>query len=106
MAGAIRKRPLKAPLIRAQVALDALPHGSVVLDSYGDAWQVSRDYWYRAYGDDSTVDSFVLAQRAPFKTIYVAPKRGGLPVIGDGFPPIESAGRVLAGKEKNDECSE
>lgn len=100
---ATKQRTLKAPLIRAQVALDALPHGSVVLDSYGDAWQVSCDYWYRAYGDDSMVDSFVLAQRAPLKTIYVAPKRVGLPVIGEGFPPVESAGRALAGKEKNDE---
>lgn len=101
MAGATRRRPLKAPLIRAQVALDALPHGSVVLDSCGHAWQLSRNYWYRAYGDDSMVDSFALAQRSPFKTIYVAPKHVGLPVIGDGFPPVESAGRVLAGKESD-----
>lgn len=100
---ATRQKPLKAPLIRAQVALDALTHGSVVLDSYGDAWQLSRDYWYRAYGDDTMVDSFVLAQRAPFKTIYVAPKHVGLPVIGDGFPQLDASEYTNTGKVKNDE---
>lgn len=77
---------LATPFRKAQTALDKLSHGSVVLDRYGDAWQLGEPYWYRALGDDSMISSFELAQRGPVKAIYSAPPRAGLPVINAGFP--------------------
>jgi len=79
-------KTLQPALHRSQIQLDKLAHGSVVLDRHGDAWQLSREYWYRAYGDDSMVSSFELAQRGPITTIHKAVTYGGLPVSGDGFP--------------------
>ena len=66
----------------AQVLLDSLTHGSVVLDNYGHAWQLSGEYWYRSYGDDSEASSFEVAALAPITVIHEAPKRDGLPVSG------------------------
>jgi len=73
---------LQPALHRTQIRLDKLFHGSVILDRHGDAWQLSGDYWYRAYGDDSQVSSFELAQRGPVTTIHEAIAYRGLPVIG------------------------
>lgn len=79
----MRKTTLKSNAARAQEQLDSLRDGSVVLDRFGDAWQAGSLYWYRAYGDSSFVSSYDLAQTgAPFTTIYAAPARAGLPVIG------------------------
>lgn len=62
--------PLRRDLAKWQEALDRLPNGSVVADFFGDAWQKSREYWYRAYGDDTEVSSYVLAQCGPGKTLH------------------------------------
>lgn len=64
---------LRPDLHKAQIALNALPIGSVVLDRFGHAWQSaghSRD-WYRAYGDDSAMSSWELAQQAPLTLMKV-----------------------------------
>lgn len=67
---------------KAQTMLDELWDKSVVLDKYGDAWQLGSIYWYRSYGDDSMVSSHELSYLYPFKVIHSEPKRAGLPVIG------------------------
>lgn len=74
------KPSLQPALHRAQIQLNELPAGSVILDRFGDAWQAGRlymalvdsasGYWYRAYGDSSEVSSWELAQRGPIKTIW------------------------------------
>lgn len=61
---------LQPALHRAQMQLDRLADGSVILDRHNQAWQLSRHYWYRAYGDDSEVSSWELAQRGPVKTLW------------------------------------
>lgn len=64
------RRHLRSDLFRAQVALDRLPAGSVVLDRFGHAWQSERrGYWYRAYGDDTSVASSGLCSLAPFRVM-------------------------------------
>lgn len=65
---------LQPALQRTQIELDKLPHGSIVIDRFGDAWQESRNYWYRAYGDSSEVSSWELCQRAPITLATPAPK--------------------------------
>lgn len=61
--------------------INALEPGAVVLDRYGHAWQSARGYgpfgstypsgyWYRAYGDDSEVASFEVAQHGPLTVIH------------------------------------
>lgn len=73
--------PLHPALHRAHVALDAMPHGAVVLDRLGHAWQQGRigsvgdGFWYRSFGDDSYVSSFELAQLAP-----ITPMTAGTPI--------------------------
>lgn len=67
---------------RTQARLDKLHDHSVVLDRFGHAWQLGRIYWYRAFGDSSTVSSYELAQLGPVRVIHSAPRREGLPVIG------------------------
>ena len=64
------KSSLHPALHRAHIKLDSLPHGSVILDRYGQAWQQSRRYWYHAFGDSSEVNSWELAQRGPVTTIW------------------------------------
>ena len=59
---ASRRSSLRPDLARAQTQLDKLPPGAVILDRNGHAWQHDRIYWYRAYGDDTCVSSFELAQ--------------------------------------------
>lgn len=70
---------LQPALHRAQVKLDQLPNGAVVLDRYGHAWQLGiilhDPYWYRSYGDDSHVSSWELAQRGPINVIHEPKKR-------------------------------
>lgn len=63
-------RRLQPALHRALITLNNLPNGSVVLDRFGDAWQSSRNYWYRAYGDDEETNSWTVAQRGPIKVIH------------------------------------
>lgn len=59
--------------------LDSLNPGSVVLDEQGHAWQFDGTYWYRAYGDDSMVSTWDLAQIAgAVVVVHAAPKRRGL----------------------------
>ena len=60
-----KTKRLRPDLNRAHIALDQLPDGAIVTDCHGHAWQESRGYWYRSYGDSSMVSSFELAQRAP-----------------------------------------
>ena len=67
---------------RAQIILDSLEHGSVVLDGNGHAWQLSREDWYRAYGDEDSFSSWDLARLGPIKTVYKAPK---VSVLAIGF---------------------
>lgn len=55
---------------RAQLMLDSLPKGSVVLDRYADAWQYGGIYWYRAYGDSTSVSSHSLSYKQPFTIIH------------------------------------
>ncbi|ANP74523.1 hypothetical protein [Cryobacterium arcticum] len=70
---------LQPALHRAQIELDKMPANAVILDSYGHAWQqggtpgrgVASGYWYRAFGDDTEVSSFELAQRGPIKRMKV-----------------------------------
>ena len=51
--------------------MEEMPPGSVVLDTYGDAWQNGfLGYWYRAYGDSSEVSACEVAQRGPIKKIH------------------------------------
>jgi len=76
------KTKMSPNIRRAQIILDSLEHGSVVLDNYGHAWQLSRECWYRAYGDDTSVSSWELAQLAPLKTVHNAPK---VSVLATGF---------------------
>ena len=68
---------------RAQIMLDGLNDGSVVLDVHGHAWQYGGIYWYRSYGDDSMVSSHDLAFKAPFKVIHRAPKQERVLLLGD-----------------------
>ena len=71
---------LQGALHRAQIALDKMPANAVILDRYDHAWQhggtaamnAPSGYWYRAFGDDSEVSSFELAQRGPIKRMSVA----------------------------------
>lgn len=72
----MNRRSLQPALHRAQILLDALPPGAVVLDRFGDAWQQggtyrfnSSHYWYRAYGDSSEVTSYELCQSGPVKVL-------------------------------------
>lgn len=76
------KPSLQPALHRTQIALDKMPHGSVVLDRFGHAWQqssvgmlnpVGSGCWYRAYGDSSEVSSWELAQLGP--VTLLAPAR-------------------------------
>ena len=67
---------------RAQIMLDKLNDGSVVLDMHGHAWQYGGLYWYRSYGDDSMVSSHDLSFSFPFKVIHEPAKRDTLPVVG------------------------
>lgn len=54
---------LRNDLTRAQIALDRMEPGSVVVDEFGAAWQLSGvGYWYRAF-DAPGVPSFEMAQR-------------------------------------------
>ncbi|GAA4924410.1 hypothetical protein [Nesterenkonia rhizosphaerae] len=62
---------LPPKLAKAQMQLDKLPPSAVILDRNDHAWQQGKTYnisgfgdpyWYRAYGDDSCVSSFELAQ--------------------------------------------
>lgn len=55
---------------RAQVALDELPHGAVVIDKYGHAWQSARGIWYRAFDGDG-MSSWDIATLGPFKPLEV-----------------------------------
>lgn len=64
------QKHLQPALHRAQIQLDGLGDGAVILDRHNNAWQQSRRYWYRAYGDSSEVNSWELAQRGPIKTIW------------------------------------
>ena len=68
-------------LEKEQIALDKLKPGAVVLDQYGEAWQMGRGYsfgdgqyatgyWYRAYGDSTEVSSFELSQHGAFTLIH------------------------------------
>lgn len=61
---------LQPALHRSLITLNNLSSGSVVLDKFGHAWQLSRGYWYRAYGDDEETDSWTVAQRGPIKVIH------------------------------------
>lgn len=61
---------LQPALHRWLLILNDLPDGSVVLDHFNNAWQQSRRYWYRAYGDSSEVSSWELAHRGPGRTIW------------------------------------
>jgi len=69
---------LQPALHRTHIALDKMPANSVILDRFGHAWQhggtpslgAASGYWYRAFGNDSEVSSFELAQRGPVKQIY------------------------------------
>lgn len=46
-----RRPDFRADIMRARVALDALPDRAVIIDKHGDAWQKSAflDTWYRAF---------------------------------------------------------
>lgn len=65
--------------------LDSLNPGSVILDERGHAWQSDSCYWYRAYGDDSMVSSYDLAQSiGAITVIHSAPSRRGMSFRCDG----------------------
>jgi nuclear transport factor 2 (NTF2) superfamily protein len=64
-------QPSTHPLLHQWwLELEDLPDGSVVLDQYNHAWQNSRGYWYRSYGDDSEVSSWELHFKGPGRTIW------------------------------------
>lgn len=65
-----QQRHLQPALYRALITLNNLPNGSVILDRFGHAWQLSRNYWYRAYGDDEETNSWTVAQCGPVKVIH------------------------------------
>lgn len=65
--------------------LDSLNPGSVILDEHGHAWQSDTCYWYRAYGDDSMVSSYDLAQMiGAVVVVHDAPRRRGLAFTHQG----------------------
>lgn len=75
------KRIMSNSMTKTRAMLDELPAGSVVLDSYGHAWQSARGYgalgssyatgyWYRAYGDSSEVSTWDMSFRGPFTVIH------------------------------------
>ncbi|MGM5068134.1 hypothetical protein EU244_025085 [Rhodococcus qingshengii] len=71
---------LRPDLARAQRLLDEQKHGAVVVDKFGDAWQLNNIYWHRAFGwsgfDEGPWSSWDLCQRAPFVVVHDAvPKR-------------------------------
>lgn len=66
------KRVASNTLDRSRAMLDNLNPGSVVLDSYGHAWQSDRIYWYRACGDSTQVSTWDLSYRGPFTVIHEA----------------------------------
>lgn len=51
--------------------LESLPTGAVVLDPTGCAWQESRGFWYRAFGDDQEFGAWELSQLGPFRLMEV-----------------------------------
>ena len=67
--------PLQPALHRSLIRMQDLPPGSVVLDSFGHAWQSARGYgtyWYRAYGDDTSVTAWEAVQYGPMTVIHKA----------------------------------
>lgn len=81
---------LQPALRRTLLELDKLPHGSVVIDRFGHAWQESRNYWYRAYGDDASVSSWELCQRAPITLATPADKALARVKVAPVDPPAPS----------------
>lgn len=59
---------------KIQIALDALPDGSIISGD-GCAYQLSRGYWYRAFGDDGADTSWALSQRVESVQVLVKPVR-------------------------------
>lgn len=77
---------LQPALHRSLLRMQGLAPGSVVLDRFGNAWQsatgygpigstYATGYWYRAYGDDTEVNTWEAAQYGPMKVIYEAEVR-------------------------------
>lgn len=74
---------LRSDMNRAHIALDKLERQSVVLDRWGHAYQLLGVYWYEAGSDDGPISSFQLAQRAPIKTVFTAPKIDSLVLVNE-----------------------
>lgn len=64
-----QRSSLRPDLHRAQIKLDELPKGSIVIDEHGAAWQFGGIYWYRAFDSDQPVSSFELAQFGKFRVV-------------------------------------
>lgn len=64
----------------AQATLDSLPHGAVVLDGDGYAWQEGglalAGWWYRAYGDGQALSSWELAFYGPITVLHPTDQEG------------------------------
>lgn len=61
-------------VLKTQMALDALPDGTIISGD-GCAYQLSRGYWYRAFGDDSADTSWALSQRIDDVEVLSKPVR-------------------------------
>lgn len=68
-----RSSDLRPDLARALRTLNEQKPGAVVIDTDGDAWQLSLGYWYRAYGTIGPYSSWDLAFHAPITVV----RRGG-----------------------------
>lgn len=62
---------LRADVRRNLRFLNSLPAKAVVLDATGCAWQESRGYWYRAFGDDQELDAWEISSLGPFRLMEV-----------------------------------
>lgn len=54
---------------RAQVELDKMKPGAVVIDKYGHVWQLDRLYWYRPFGG-GPASSWDLSFHHPFTRVW------------------------------------